>query len=450
MSPESVPWLYAVATVVMVFTVASSRFGSRQWPLDPRFVSAIVVWVNAFGQVISDDLYGRPTPVFGLVDSFIPDATLALLLGQIGFTVGLFVPTAAFRRSLPSLELLAPAAGWFAGILAGAVVVTGGIAWWSLVRNGLSAALGARYGADQFGATSPIVGLSYIAVPSAVTLVLHWGQLGRRLLSPSLLAVSAYALLPSLLIGGRRDLIMMAGAFAIVGYGRAGRYRIPALLASAVLLVALSYTTQVSRSGASLDPSERIARTVEAVGTAGDLSLIGHSLTAFSGTAVLTAAMSVYPSEAPFTYGRSYAESLANLAAPRFISGRYLFVTPSNQFRELFYADVTGFGFDYSLAAEGWQNFWFFGTFLAYFVAGCTLNATFEMSRTVRERTSLWPLLHLQTTLAILWGIRTDSNGLFKLMIYGDGWLLLLGALASVLAVRSLQVSQAAYNRRAP
>jgi len=444
MTPDTVPWMYGLGTVVMLATLVSSRFGSRWWLLDPRFAAALVVWVNAFGQVISDDLYGRPAPVFGLVESYIPDATLALLLGQLGFTLALFIPTDAPRRAMPNLELLAPAAGWLAAILAGAVLFTGGIAWWSLVRGGLSAVLSSRYGADQFSSTNPIVGLSYIAVPSAVTLVLHWGQLGRGLTSPWLVAICSYAVWPSFLTGGRRDLLMLAAAFAIVGYSRAGRRRVWAILLSAGLIFSLSFLTQASRSGTSMDPSERLARTLEAVGSE-DLGVVGHSLTAFSGTAVMSASMSVYPSEGAFAYGRTYVESAANVLAPRFITGRYLFVTPSNQFRELFYPTVTGFGFDYSLAAEGYQNFSFVGPFLAYFAAGLLLSATFQLARVLRERTSLWPLLHLQTTLAVLWGIRTDSNTLLKLLVYGDLWLLLLGGLASVAAIRSLQVTRASY-----
>jgi hypothetical protein len=125
---------------------------------------------------------------------------------------------------------------------------------------------------------------------------------------------------------------------------------------------------------------------------------------------------------------------MANTLVPKVLLGEGVFLSPNENFHNLYYPDVMDFSMDYSLGAEGYQNFGAFGVVLAYFTLGLVI-ANSNKILSVNSR-SLWFLLHLNLFNFGMWSIRSDSNTFFKMVFY-----------VSVVLIVAYMVSKVSFSR---
>jgi len=418
--------LLVLSTVIALLCLRRTEIRSPLWLVHPAGSFAVVLWLHASGLMLYRLLYDEFPSYFGFEERFVMPATAMLVSLQAGVFVG---STLAGRLSpgrlaqvlqLTSIETLALRRTLLVGVLA-----TGAPAYASLLESGVSAVLAARYGEVQWSAASSSwSNVSAIAVPTFWAYLICVGAEGRRLASLGTALLACYALLPALLSGGRRDIVLSAFAAWLAWHLRRARVSLPGLAALGLLVVGLSWVLTVSRAGDSLSfeaRSEALQR------ERGDpKTLVGHALTLNVGASVLTSSMAVFPDLHPHTLGKSYLEALGNLSSPRFLVGSMPFAGASLRFRELYYPEVSSTGLDYSLAAEAFQNFGVAGPGLVAILVGAVLGGTFAMGRTQATRSGIngWILVHLHLFVTAVWALRTDAHTTLKLGVYGALWLL--------------------------
>ena len=425
-----------LGSAVLFATLVMSRRRSRLWLLDPRGFLAVIVFLNACALPLYYALSGHYPAVFGLDEKRIDEATILLVSGQMGLLCGTAIPTRTASRLLPRLGRGIGTGRAFLLVLVASVLATGLFQYLRLLSHGLASVIGAQYGATQWddaeGGIPAIYNLGRLCAPSLNVLIVVWAQLGRRLRSCKLLAITAYALLPALIAGGRRDVIFAVLATMLAWALRAGRTRARQFAVLALLVVGIGYVLGVARSGKSLEWADRVAA-VRSNASTHEHTVAARTVTMVSGTAVMTAALDTYGGSDNYGLGRTYWESVVNVLLPKAVMGYYPYTPPGLAFRELFYAEVDGYGMDYSLAAEAYQNFGVPGPFMVFCVMGWLLAVSF---RKACERGGVWLLLHMQCTTSALWAIRCDSNTSFKLLVYGCASTLAVYGIARGLSAR--------------
>jgi len=141
-------------------------------------------------------------------------------------------------------------------------------------------------------------------------------------------------------------------------------------------------------------------------------------LVAIPGQEVLAEVMDIVPYSEPFKYGATYFDSFVGLFLPRALglSDYENIKTPAYWFKEVFAWGTTGHGFDFSLLAEAYLNFGSYGIFVIPLIIG---GIIFKLSTNIRKSNSLLLVAFSITTLiSITFALRSDSNTLFKSVVY--------------------------------
>lgn len=423
--------IVACGAIIAAVSVVLSRRGNPLWLLDPRGVLAVVLFVNACGLPAYKLIHGEVPPIFGLEEQLLPAATLLMVTGQLGLLLGTLMPCRTWSRRLPSLDITTTELPAFVRVLVGALVISGGALWAKIAARGSDIIFNERYGASQWESQQgipAILNVGHVCVPTLLLLIAAWGINGNSLKSRKLWFLVAYAMAPSVILGARRDTILVVFCFMLARavQGHTTQTRHVALML--VLIIGLGYVLGLSRSGTSLAFGDRIAAVRE---RSAEESVVVRTITMLSGTSVMTAAMGVFPARVAFSGGRTYVETLVNVCAPRFLTGKHPFTPPGVAFRDIFYADVTGYGMDYSVAAEGYQNFGPIGPFVAYVAVGWILALSFSLASRPGDVATYWVFLHLVLLSSALWAVRTDSHTAVKLALYTAAWVMILRFVAA-------------------
>ncbi len=423
-------WLMLLASgALALIGLLTSRRRDPLWILDPRGLFGLVLMENAVGVVAHRLLLGEYPDHFGLISRHLFAATWMLVSVQAGVLAATFLPVRWLVRFAPRLSIREARIAPLLRTMFWGSCLSASFVYWRIELEGVESFL-ARYGALQWSENleqlPAYLNLGLLSVPTLVATILLWGAAGRRLTSPKLWGAIIFVALPALAGGGRRDLILIVLALVAAGsVGGRRPIRSRHVLSTVVAVVLLSYGVAISREGESLGFADRLSA------AAGSLSLEGqavaaHVLTMYAGTGVLTAAMEVFPDREAFAGGVTYLQALGNVLVPHVLTGYYAFVPAGVRFRELFYSDVVGFGMDYSLAAEAYQNFGVAGPFLASLALGLLVSAIYTIARARQGTLSFWLVIHLHVFWSALWSIRTDSNTTMKLFVFLIAWFFVL------------------------
>lgn len=134
----------------------------------------------------------------------------------------------------------------------------------------------------------------------------------------------------------------------------------------------------------------------------------------------------------PLRLGSTYLDSFLSLFVPNVLTGNFVYNTPAIWFKEKFAPDISGHGFGFSMMAEAYLNFSFFGVFVfllvGFFVGVCS-NV---LRKTNNAISCLWAAMAI---VGFSMGLREDSNVLFSYIFY-----FILPFLLTRLALRTLLI----------
>lgn len=150
-----------------------------------------------------------------------------------------------------------------------------------------------------------------------------------------------------------------------------------------------------------------------------------------AGFEVFTQVISIVPSSESYMYGQTYLNSAIGLLFPRFIFGEdfYHYETPAYWFLSVYSPYTIGHGFDFSLLSELYLNFGMVGL-VALTVAGYFVGYLSRQILHSSDEFKVFISIYLLTAFVI--GLRTDSNALFKSIVYPIGFIILVRWLARV------------------
>jgi oligosaccharide repeat unit polymerase len=207
---------------------------------------------------------------------------------------------------------------------------------------------------------------------------------------------------------------------------------------SSLLLIILLYHFRISKLkirtgvffflGLLLLQTTRLLRGIGSYGnlTVSDLILILSEVdfsliiigpfTALGGWDVFTNVFDLVPSLDNYKLGSTYISSFLGLFSPRVLGiGSYSAVTPSRWYMELYSPGTTNHGFDFSLLAETYINFGYFGPLffipLGFFIG----YLSYKLRYTNSSFTLFFSLLAIE---ALTFGVRMDSNSILKGMFF--------------------------------
>jgi oligosaccharide repeat unit polymerase len=145
------------------------------------------------------------------------------------------------------------------------------------------------------------------------------------------------------------------------------------------------------------------------------LIIIGP-FTALGGWDVFTNVFDLVPSLDNYKYGSTYISSFLGLFSPRVLGiGSYNSLTPSRWYMELYSPGTTNHGFDFSLLAETYINFGYFGPLFFIPVGFFIAYLSYKLRYTNSSFTLFFSLLAIE---ALTFGVRMDSNSILKGMFF--------------------------------
>jgi len=429
-----------VSGAACLLAVVRSRGVGGYWIVDPRCAASVLVFLHVTGYPIYYLLHGEYPTAFGFEPLYAERANFMMLTAQLGFLLGTSAIPVSGRFG-PSLHLDSQTQARFLDVLFWAALVTGSVLVYSLLSQ-WSELSQEGYGANQAGYSNlakhyaRFTNVSMIAIPTVLMLLISRATSSVRFMTRGTWILIAVCLIPSLLTGGRRDVFLVVGGIFLGWAFRLKHRPWRAALIFTVMLTVLSLVITRSRSGATLALEDRATAVSDLKDD--EVSLMDQLALMYAGTASLTAAMTIYPDFVDHTLGRSYFEAAVNVLSPAFLTGRYPYAPMAHQFRELYYPNVRNYGFDYALSAEAYQNFGVVGPFMLFALLGYLLSTTYARASQSRDRVNPWLAIHVLTLLFVMYSLRTDSNALFKHVVYSFLWVVGLTVLARMLARRGV------------
>ena len=407
-----------VAGANLLFNLYHSNLRSPFWWCDPRGLMAIPLFLSTAGFPIFYLAFGEYPNLFGVHEENIATSLYCLAVACWAFTAGTYlVPKEeTIRAYIPELYLGEKSLKQFSHRLVIAIILVAVVSYYGLYTMDFIALLSLQYGAGQWDSisTNPWLRASVLGTPLVSVLIVAWGFRGKSLLNPWLLLICLFSLLPAVFLGGRKDAIFIMIAAAFSGAIKQGANRVKPLVYAILIISAFNYIQAISRDTDSLDGAGRFTSLREV--SKNENTLIGQFSIALPILPTVTAAMTVFPSQQGYYYGESYAQTIVGTALPKVFWGEASFDSPNQNFHNLYYPEVIDFSMDYSLAAEGYQNFGLVGIPVAYFFLGTMLATLMRIAITFRR--SVWPLVHLVVFQAGMWSLRSDSNTFFKMSFY--------------------------------
>ena len=413
---NSVVLLIGVAN--LLFNLHHSNLNSPFWWCDPRGLMAIPLFLSTAGFSIFFIAFGEYPALFGLHEENIQISLLFLAASCWAFTAGTFIfPKNSFiKQIIPELRLGPNSIKKFSRLLIAAIIIVSLVSYYGLYTLDFIGLLSLQYGAGQWDtiSTNPWLRASVLGTPLMSALFVLWGIRKKSFLNPWLLIICLFSLLPAVVLGGRKDAIFIMIAIAFAGAIKEGANRIKPLVYAVLIIGTFNYVQAISRDTNSLGADGRLSSLSEI--SKNENTFIGQVSIALPILPTVTAAMTIFPTQQSFYLGLSYLQTIAGTALPKTLWGDAAFESPNQNFHNLYYPKVTDFSMDYSLAAEGYQNFGLAGIPIAYLLLGAIL-ATFKRI-SILFKNSAWTLIHIIVFQAGMWCLRSDSNTFFKMSFY--------------------------------
>lgn len=401
----------------LVFNLLKSDIKNSLWWCNPRGLMALPLFLSTSGFSIFYLAYGRYPNLFGFHEENFFPVLIFLVFAGWAFTAGTFLTISEkiIRTLLPALSFNKNILNRFLLMLFVVLVLVSIVTYYGLSKQGFADLIIMHYGADQWNTVnnSPWLRASVLGTPLLCILILIWGMTNRSFFHPGLLLMSIVTILPAVFLGGRKDMIFIMIALAFSGSVKRGFNSLKPILYSAVIILAFNYLQTLSRDSDSLELSSRVKSISTIVKE--ENKFVGQISVALPIVPTVTAAMTVFPDKDGFYLGGSYLQTIAGTLLPKIIFGDS-FISPNSNFHDLYYPDVLNFSMDYSLAAEGYQNYGLFGIVIAYFLLGFFLGNLKKVA-TVFDN-SLWKCINLVVFISGMWCLRSDSNTFFKMSFY--------------------------------
>ncbi|MBE6047065.1 MAG: oligosaccharide repeat unit polymerase [Clostridium sp.] len=131
---------------------------------------------------------------------------------------------------------------------------------------------------------------------------------------------------------------------------------------------------------------------------------------------------SLYVNSDKLLYGKSYLGSLVNVLFPKTIFRFYFFEPINVTFRKQFYSKITTVGYDFTMVSESIMNFGVLGPAIIMAILSFVV---FKLSRNLNINDIFMPLKIL-IIMRIMFALRTDSNGIIKIIVYSSIFFMIL------------------------
>lgn len=385
--------------------------------------------LSAFGQPVVNFLLKPENSQLRMYVPLIPVYLLLSTLGLIGFLVGVFVTNYQFQSgrhtkgiqhrhrlrltpnhlkrlqqfsttvmALAVLALIFALSGTLGGVLSGE----------------------AQYGAGQFGSTFSyyVLVLAGLLFPPALSLSCYASALqrGRILTWPVGVLVGLYVIVNGL--SGDRGLVFTAILVLVLSqHYLIRRFRLVHMLVGSLSAIVFSSiiiswrSSNWSLSGvlATFDRTRFMGEWTEFVWQLGSPAII------------VTHLMKWFPGHVSFYYGQTYFDAVLSLVPSFFFGGKLArpFISPTFVYKRLF--EGGGFnldvGYGFSLVAEAYMNFGWFGPLLIMFIIGFALQRLYLLASR-SDNWLAWPRYIVVLSL-LPYALRTDAISLVKSLVYG-------------------------------
>ena len=242
----------------------------------------------------------------------------------------------------------------------------------------------------------------------------------RRLLHGFLAGVFLILLAISVLTFARHQIAMLVIALFLFAHFRVRRFTWRAGLAILSALFVVTVFAPLRDYGAGVlslswsEIADRLAFGLES--NINPIDFLFNIASAIVGQDVFSQVVDMVPSQDGFKFGATYLASFVSLFTPRILTGDYGTIdTPAYWFKELYAPYATGHGFDFSMLSEAYMNFGFL-LWVPFILVGAVVG---YLSHIIRRSGSAfavtWAIVGL---LALIYGLRTDSNATLKTAIY--------------------------------
>lgn len=379
---------------------------------------AVPLFLSTAGFSIFFVAFGEYPNLFGLHEENIPVSLYCLAVSCWAFSAGTFIVpnNKNIIRIIPKFRFRPASIEIFSRLLIAVIVAVSLVSYYGLYTLDFINLLSLQYGVGQWDTISsnPWLRTSVLGTPLMSVLIVLWGIRKKSLFKPWLLLICLFSLLPAVFLGGRKDAIFIMIAIAFAVAIKQGANKIKPLAYAILLIGGFNYIQAISRDTDSLDAIDRLSSLKEI--SKNENTFIGQVSIALPILPTVTAAMTVFPGQQGYYLGLSYLQTVVGTALPKVLWGNAAFDSPNQNFHNLYYPNVIDFSMDYSLAAEGYQNFGLIGIPIAYLVFGALMATIKKIAMAFQN--SAWALIHVVIFQSGMWCLRSDSNTFFKMSFY--------------------------------
>ncbi len=196
-------------------------------------------------------------------------------------------------------------------------------------------------------------------------------------------------------------------------------FRVRSLKSRNIFVVFLALLIlQLFRSARELGPfiSTDLSDLVKNIQTDNIIASLLALFTGIAGWDVYTNLFDLVPVMDNFKFGKTYLDSFLQLFLPRSLGlGSYNAITPSRWYRDIYSPGTTSHGFDFSMLAESYLNFGFYFP-IFFLLIGVLLRKINDTIIYTNKPNNLF--FSIVVLIALTFGLRGDSNSMFKSMVY--------------------------------
>jgi hypothetical protein len=254
---------------------------------------------------------------------------------------------------------------------------------------------------------------------------------GIRVGKAFLCVVAALVLLASIATFSRQ-IFVWAGLYVFLVYHSRRGFTSRQFTPAVVLVLIVSLFARLREDGVGLAElgGERLNQTfADSFANWGEtLYSVGGSV---SGQEVFTNVLGRVPECENYKYGRTYLASFLGLVTPRFLTQNFAadFIdTPAFWYKRWYAPDMVGVGLDFSMLAEAYMNF---GPWMLLLLLGLGAFVGYASSVIRCSGSAMSVYVCVVCITAMCFGVRNDSNALFKTVAYFNLFVWLLVRLTS-------------------
>lgn len=413
---ESV-WFLMVGMMVTISAVAIARICEQRW-----FAPSILFfWAFLFHGFVdplvrlgSDPVLDRDS--MGTVMRFTELCAVGLLVGYGIVQTWFELCVSDSRQQVSRPRPLWGAIGMsLAAVLA--MAVTGSMFFVTVSSGGLVAGKG--HVTYQGGAIRQLILMNTLIYPIIGALYMGVWSFERRARRLAIVLVGMLVMLiaiQSIMQFGRMAIVTTGLLLFVLAHGRFSPLRLRHFVTGGAVLGLVSIISLGRRLNEGLLNLAFVdvwALATELVSS--PLDVLAFAATSIPGQAVFSRVIEYVPIIEPHRWGMTYVESLRGVFAPNILTGVSNPDTPAHWFKDMYAPGILEHGFDFSMIAEAYLNFGWFGP-VVFLLVGAVVA---WLSRIVMASRS--PLLVLWSAIMIVnlvIGLRNDSNAVIKRAVF--------------------------------